>query len=128
MLCTLIFSYLELIGPDGKLVPDLVRAVPTRANGGISSDGRTITCHLRDDVRWHDGVPLTAHDVVFAVRAILDPRNNVDSRDPYARSRDVTAPDEHTVVVRLRERDAVIVGLFFTADSNYAILPAHLLE
>ena len=127
MLGSLVFSYLERTSPDGQLQPELVRAVPTRHNGGISADGRTITYHLRDDVRWQDGIPLTAADVVFTVRAILNPRNNVGSRDPYARLRDVSAPDAHTVVVRLRERDAAIVGLFFTPDSNYAILPAHLL-
>ena len=127
MLNSLVFSYLERTASDGSLVPELVRAVPTRRNGGISPDGRTITYRLRDDVRWQDGTPLTAADVVFTVRAILNPRNNVGSRDPYVRLRDVAAPDAHTVVVRLRERDAAIVDLFFTPDSNYAILPAHLL-
>lgn len=70
MLNSLVFSYLERTAPDGQLVPELVRAVPTRRNGGISADGRTITYRLRDDVRWQDGTPLTAADVVFTVRAI----------------------------------------------------------
>ena len=36
MLNSLVFSYLERTAPDGRLVPELVRAVPTRRNGGIS--------------------------------------------------------------------------------------------
>lgn len=127
MLGALVFSYLERTAPDGHLVPELVRAVPTRANGGISADGRTVTYRLRDDVRWQDGVPLTARDVVFTVRAILNPKNNVGSRYPYDRYSDVSAADAHTVVVRTRESDAAAVGLFFTTDSNFSILPEHLL-
>lgn len=127
ILGTLVFSYLERTAPDGALVPEIVRVVPTRTNGGISADGRTVTYRLRDDVRWQDGVPLTARDVVFTVHAILNPKNNVGSRYPYDRYRDVSAPDAHTVVVRTREPDAAVVGLFFTTDNNFSILPEHLL-
>ena len=127
LLGTLVFSFLERTAPDGHLEPDIVRAVPTRANGGVSADGRTVTYRLRDDVRWQDGVPLTARDVVFTVRAILNPKNNVGSRYPIDRYSDVSAPDAHTVVVRTREPDAGVVGLFFTTDSNFSILPEHLL-
>src|ERR1019366_7711191 len=36
----------------GTFVPRLAREVPTRANGGISADGLTITYHLRPGVLW----------------------------------------------------------------------------
>ena len=42
----------------GKPVPELVERIPTAANGGVSSDGRTLTYHLRRGVRWSDGVPV----------------------------------------------------------------------
>lgn len=35
-----------------------------------SPDYRTWTIHLRTDVRWHDGVPVTAHDVAFSLELI----------------------------------------------------------
>jgi ABC-type transport system substrate-binding protein len=35
-----------------------------------SHDYRTWTIHLRDDVRWHDGVPVTAHDVAFSLERL----------------------------------------------------------
>ena len=38
-----------------------------------SEDGRTITLQLRDDVRWHDGVPTTSDDVVFSFARFRDP-------------------------------------------------------
>jgi ABC-type transport system substrate-binding protein len=46
----------------------------------ISDDGLVWTFYLRDDVSFHDGYPLNAHDVAFTYRAICDPRNN----SPYA--------------------------------------------
>jgi peptide/nickel transport system substrate-binding protein len=38
-----------------------------------SPDGRVRTYHLRSDVRWHDGQPLTAHDVKFTIELLDHP-------------------------------------------------------
>jgi hypothetical protein len=59
----LIYSGLTRYDEHGNLVPDLAEEVPTRANGGISSDGRVITYHLVHNARWQDGVPVTSADV-----------------------------------------------------------------
>ncbi len=59
LLGSLIFSYLERIAPDGTLVPELARVVPTRRNGGISADGRTITYHLVLDFIFPTNTPST---------------------------------------------------------------------
>ncbi|MBV8459718.1 MAG: hypothetical protein JO009_02400, partial [Candidatus Eremiobacteraeota bacterium] len=75
----LMFDMLLDVDARGRLVPALALQVPTRANGGISPDGRTIVYHLRQDVRWHDGAPLTANDVIFTWHAITDPDNDVPS-------------------------------------------------
>lgn len=47
------------------VTPELAAELPTRANGGISDDGRTLTIRLRDGLLWSDGQPLTARDVIF---------------------------------------------------------------
>ncbi|MFN2449855.1 MAG: ABC transporter substrate-binding protein [Candidatus Baltobacteraceae bacterium] len=86
----------------GRLVPEIASAVPTMQNGGISPDGRTIVYHLRRNVRWQDGVALTARDVLFSYRAAIDPRNNVPTRVGYTDVFSVSAPDAYTVVVRMR--------------------------
>src|ERR687888_290452 len=36
------------------------------------ADHMTWTCNIRDDVKWHDGVPLTAKDIAFTYKFILD--------------------------------------------------------
>lgn len=38
-----------------------------------SADGRTWTYHMRTDVLWHDGVPVTAHDVTFTLELLSHP-------------------------------------------------------
>ena len=68
------------IDARGRPVPVLLARIPTVANGDLSRDGRTIVYHLRPGVRWQDGVPVTAADVLFTLRAIVEPRNPIRSR------------------------------------------------
>lgn len=64
----------------------------------VSPDGLTWTFHLRDGVVFHDGTPLTADDVVFSYRRIIDEElANVDKFDAVTA---VEAPDPSTVVIR----------------------------
>jgi peptide/nickel transport system substrate-binding protein len=58
---------------DGELVPILAAEIPTRANGGVSADGKTITWKLKPNVQWHDGKPFSADDVVFTWEFAADP-------------------------------------------------------
>jgi len=123
----LIYSYLLEYDEHGNLVPDLALEVPTKKNGGISADGLTIVYHLRPNARWQDGAPITARDVAFTFRAIMNPENNVFSRYGYDRVRDVSSVDIHTVRVRLRVPYSPITSNFFAPDQNYGILPEHVL-
>ena len=123
----LIYSYLTQYTPDGRSVGDLATVAPTEANGGVSDGGRRLTFHLRRNARWQDGAPVTSRDIVFSYRAIMNPANNVDSRYGFDRIASISAPDTYTVVITLKTPFAPIVGYFFGGDSNYPILPAHLL-
>lgn len=42
-------------------------------NVEISSDGKTYTVHMRNNATWHDGMPVTAEDVLFTIRSIQTP-------------------------------------------------------
>jgi peptide/nickel transport system substrate-binding protein len=114
------------LSPKNELIPLLANPVPSRANGGISADGKTLTYHLRRDARFADGVPLTSKDVAFTYRAILDPRNPTTTTDPYRRIASLETPDAHTVVIRLkRPWVAAVSELFAVSDFVCGILPAH---
>src|SRR5215469_16790192 len=63
------YSRLTRYDQHDAIVTDVAKVVPTTANGGISRDGKRIVFHLRRDVQWQDGYPLTARDVVFTYRA-----------------------------------------------------------
>jgi peptide/nickel transport system substrate-binding protein len=114
------------LSAQNELVPILVTRVPSRANGDISSDGRTLVYHLRRNVRFADGRPLTSADVAFTFRAIMDPRNPVLSQDAYRRVTSLKTPDAHTVIVRLKSPwNAAVRELFAESDFAFGILPAH---
>jgi peptide/nickel transport system substrate-binding protein len=127
-LAQFLFSGLIRFDDRGEPIPDAARTVPTRANGGISADGKTITYHLRADVRFSDGKPLTADDVAFTWRQVMNPRNNVPFHFPYDQAESVTAKDPLTVVVRLRAPSAPFVSVFFRCGVQGSILPKHLLD
>ncbi|MBV8340220.1 MAG: peptide ABC transporter substrate-binding protein [Candidatus Eremiobacteraeota bacterium] len=109
-------------------VPELATAVPTQHNGGISKDGLTITYHLRHGVKWQDGAPFTSHDVVFTVSAILNPKNNLQSRNGWDQIKNVEAVGPYEVRFHLKRIYAPAVASFFSEGGLYPILPAHLLE
>ncbi len=121
---TLAYDGLVRFGPSGAILPDLALTVPSHANGGISDDGRTIVYRLRRDVRWQDGVPFSARDVIFTWRALTDPNRNVPTHAGYDRIASIDAPDAWTVRVRLRERYAPALSLFACGRQG-AIVPAH---
>jgi peptide/nickel transport system substrate-binding protein len=124
----LMFEPLLSADARGNTVPMLAAAVPTLANGGISADGLTITYRLRRDAYWSDGVPVTAHDVVWSWQAIENPNNDAVSRHGYDEVRAIDTPDAHTLVVHLKKRFSPFVNTFFAeSDQPYDIVPAHVL-
>ena len=123
----LLFSYFFDVDDKGNLVPDIATEVPTVANGGISHDGKTIVYHLRHNIRWQDGAPLTSKDVIFTYSAIMNPRNNVPQRTGYDQIQSVKAQNDSTVVVHMRRVFSPIVTYFMAQGGGVAILPAHIL-
>jgi len=123
----LYMSYLIENDDRGEAIPEVALQIPTIANGGISNDLRTLTYHIRRNLRWQDGAPLTARDIVFSYRAIVNPRNNVPTRVGYDEIGAIAAPDDYTVVVRLHRRFSPFVQYFFGPQGVGAIMPAHLL-
>jgi len=50
---------------EGNLVPVLAAEIPSKENGGLTEDGLSVIWKLKQGVKWHDGMPFTADDVVF---------------------------------------------------------------
>src|SRR6266851_4485441 len=61
---------LMTVSGDGRFSPVLATEVPTKENGGLGADGKTVTYKLKPGVKWADGEPFTADDVVFTYEFI----------------------------------------------------------
>lgn len=68
-----LFEGLVRTDPEGKVIPGLAASWET-------ADNKVWTFHLRPDLTWSDGSPLTAEDVVFSWRRLTDPK----TASPYA--------------------------------------------
>jgi peptide/nickel transport system substrate-binding protein len=113
----------------GRPEPILLQQIPTRRNGGLSADGRTIRYRLRAGVTWSDGRPVTSADVLFTLRSILDPSNPVRSREGYDLIDRAIARGPRIVVLHLRRAWAPAVMSFFSYGfSPQFVLPAHVLR
>jgi peptide/nickel transport system substrate-binding protein len=86
-----------------------------------SADQRTWTYHLREGVRWSDGVPLTAEDAAYSFNRVIDgdyERTNYGSFvENITRA---TAPDESTVVLSVKAPTPLMDAL------GVYILPKHI--
>lgn len=90
----LIFSSLLKYNDHNQLVGDLA------SSWSVDGSGMLYTVHLRPNVKWQDGKPLTAADVVFTYHTIQDP----DAQSPLGSSWQniaVSAPDAQTVTFKL---------------------------
>lgn len=125
---SLAMAWLVRYDAQDRPVPELATAVPTRANGGVSADGKTITYHLRHDAKWSDGVPFTADDVRFSVDVVRNPATNELTHVGFDLIDRVDTPDAYTVVFRLKRPHAgFYVNFFGSAFAQPCILPKHLL-
>jgi peptide/nickel transport system substrate-binding protein len=88
-----------LVARDGanNLAPALAAELPA-----VSADGRTVTAKLRPGVTFHDGAALTAEDVAFTYRSVLDPAVDSVLRSDLDMLATVEATDSSTVVFTLK--------------------------
>ncbi|MBN2057906.1 MAG: peptide-binding protein [Candidatus Saganbacteria bacterium] len=115
-----IFTGLITFNENLEPVPDLA------TSWSVSKDGKVWTFKLRRDVKWHDGVPFTADDVVFTFNSILDPKVNSVRRGDYiidGRPIVFKAVDKYTVKAVLPKPFAP-----FLTRSGMSIIPKHILK
>ena len=125
----LVFEPFIDLDQHGRPRPELLAEIPTLRNGGLSADGRTILYRLRPGVRWSDGVPVSADDVLFTLQAILDSRNPVRSREGYDLIDRARALGLHRVLFHLKRPWAPAVMTYFSNGiASQFVLPAHVLR
>ncbi len=108
---------------EGNLIPVLAAEVPTRENGGLSPDGRSVTWKLKRGVTWHDGQPFTADDCVFTWEYAKDPATAAVTTGVY-KDVQVVKVDSHTVRVTFAKASPFWATAFVAAEGM--IIPRHL--
>ena len=93
----LVFNGLVKYNSKIELVGDLAE------KWEVSKDGLTFYFHLRKGVRWHDGKPFTAEDVLYTYERLVDPEVKTPYSSNYDKVKKVEAPDPWTVRVAYKE-------------------------
>ncbi|WP_246569622.1 peptide-binding protein [Lentibacillus saliphilus] len=130
------FTHEGLVGQNDKL--EFVEGLAT--DWEINDDQTEITLTLKDGVKWHDGEPFTAEDVVFTYQSIASP-GYIEAggvRSTYANKlvgyeafesgeteefEGVVAEDELTVTFKFKEPNVTILK-----DVGFPIIPKHVFE
>ncbi len=113
-----VFNRLIKLAPFDGIDMDLAESYE------FSEDGKTLTFHLHEGVKWHDGEPFTSRDVKWTYDTMISEQwfkaqslESVESID---------CPDDNTVVFHLKAPDVTIIAKL--AWYGTFILPAHIYE
>ena len=107
---------------DGNLLPVLAAEIPSRANGGVAADGRSVTWKLKQNVSWHDGQPFTADDCVFTFDYVKDPATAAVTAGNY-QDATIQKIDAHTIRIAFTRPTPNWYDVL--VSSAGAILPKH---
>jgi peptide/nickel transport system substrate-binding protein len=110
---------------EGNLVPMLAADIPDTENDGLSRDGLTVTWKLKPNVRWHDGKPFTADDVVFNWEYAADPATAAVTIGSY---KDVKVEKVDPLTVRVRFQKPTPFWADAFVGTRGMIIPKHLFE
>ncbi len=116
-IASMIYNGLVKYDKDLNIVGDLAES------WNISKDGMTITFHLRKGVKWHDGYPFTAEDVLFTYQVTIDPKTPTAYSGDFLKVKKAQVIDPYTF--------RVIYDVPFApalASWSASILPRHLLN
>jgi oligopeptide transport system substrate-binding protein len=124
------YEGLASMAPDGSAIPGAAESWT------VSEDGRTYTFILRASARWSNGDPVVAEDFAYSFRRLVDPATASQYAlmlEPVANAADivagrrppaalgVSAPDDHTLVVRLAAPSPYFTALL----SHPSTFPVH---
>ncbi len=113
----LVYNGLLKYDKNLNLVGDLAE------NFSFSKDHLKIIFHLRKNVKWQDGYPFTADDVIFTYNLIMDPKTPTAYRSDYEYVKTVKKLDNYSIEVIYKRPFAPALSSW-----TVSILPKHLLE
>ncbi|MCX5850138.1 MAG: peptide-binding protein [Deltaproteobacteria bacterium] len=113
----MVYNGLVKYDKDMNIVGDLAES------WDITGSGLVITFHLRRGVKWHDGQPFTATDVLYTYQVTVDPKTPTAYAEDFKTVKKAEAPDDYTFRVTY---DKPFAPALISWSSS--ILPRHLLS
>jgi len=117
-----IYDLLVYLNFDLEPVPGLA------TSWEVSKDGLTYTFNLAKNATWHDGKPVTSADVLYTLKDIYPQHPRAQWWRGMAKSISLEAPDNHTVVIKLKSPFAPFLTVMAFEIGGPHILPKHLYE
>lgn len=120
-------SFLTYFDFEGNLHPMLALEVPMQEQGTwvVNPDGTMVTTYRLREARWHDSVPITAHDYVFGFEVYTDPDIPIRNRVPENLMSRVEAHDDYTLVISWKR---TYIGANSLTFQQLPPLPRHIGE
>ncbi len=116
----IVYEPLVTINNESQFVPVLAESVPSRENGGLAADLRSVTWKLKSGLKWSDGQPVVADDVVSTWEYVTDPATAATTITTYENVERVERVDDLTVRFTFKEPT---LAWFRAAQAS--VLPKH---
>jgi len=108
---------------DGHLNPILAAEIPSIQNGGLAADAKSVTWKLKPGVKWHDGQPFTADDVLFNWQYATDPATAAVSGSIYT---DMTVEKVDDLTIRVLFKNPTPFWASAFVGAYGCLIPKHL--
>ncbi len=122
----IVMEPLLTVDAAGNFAPVLAAEVPSLQNGGVSADGRSVTYKLKRGVKWADGRPFSADDVVFTYHYVINKQTGATTYGQYTNIAKVEPLDAYTVKITFKDPTPFWYRAF--VGSLGMILPRHALD
>ncbi len=104
-----------------RLIPFLAEEIPSPAK-----DGKSVTWKLKKNIKWSDGEPFTAEDVLLTYEFIKNPKTGSTSLNYYQQIKTVEALDKHTVKITFNSANPAWETPF--VGTQGMIIPKHIYQ
>ena len=116
MLSHNVYESLTTVNESGEVLPALA------TDWQVSKDGLEYLFNLRQNVKFHDGTVFDSEDVLFSFNRAMSEDSVNPTKKIFKPIESVSAPDSHTVVIKLKKKDAFF--LFNMAKGDASIVAA----
>ena len=99
----IVYEPLASFNAKGELIPFLAAEIPSRENGEVAADGKSVVWKLKHGIKWSDGVPFTAKDVLFTFSYVTNPDVGSANASIYKAVEKVEVLDDFTVRIDFKK-------------------------